>query len=165
MRTGDEAMDTQHRYLIELINELADAVDEGYAEARLGQLLPMLEMSFEWHFEREEDSMLRRNCPLEKENEQANEELLETVKRFRGRHRSEGGNPDLAKEIHKHISDWLVKHLVKTDSAIRDDPVPARAARSAGVRPEADAQTPNGRPKARRSAGFADEDSSDTVQA
>ncbi len=123
--TGDEVIDTQHKYLIELINEIADVVDNGTAETELGPILPMLQYFVEWHFGREEECMHRRNCPFADINKQAHAQFLQTVADLKEKYHQEGGSAELALDMHTKLCDWLVTHIQGIDSKIRDYPEPA----------------------------------------
>lgn len=122
--TGDEVIDTQHKYLIELINEVADVVNAGTAEAELGPILPTLQYFTEWHFGREEECMHIRNCPFADTNKQAHAVFLGVVEEFVQRFRTEGPSEALALELHTRLCDWLTNHIVSIDSRIRDYPAP-----------------------------------------
>lgn len=122
IKTGDEATDVQHKFLIDLVNEIADVVDDGTAETELGRLLPLLEFYIEWHFSREEACMLRRSCPFAEANEKAHKTFIRTVGEFKQRYREEGASQELASEMYKRLTDWLVAHILKIDSTMRDYP-------------------------------------------
>lgn len=125
--TGDEVIDTQHRYLIDLINEIADVVDNGTAETELGPILPMLQYFVEWHFDREEQCMNRRNCPFADVNKQAHTAFLETVATLKDQYHRDGASQELALHMHTQLCDWLVTHIQGIDAKIRDFPEPVEA--------------------------------------
>ncbi len=125
--TGDEVIDTQHKYLIELINEVADVVNAGTAETELGPILPTLQYFTEWHFGREEECMHARHCPFADINKDAHARFLAIVDDFIQQFRRDGGSQDLALTIHTSLCDWLVNHIQGIDSKIRDFPAPAAA--------------------------------------
>ncbi len=122
MLSGDKATDVQHRFLVDVVNEIADVIDDGTAKTQLGQILPLLDMYVEWHFEREEKCMFRRSCPYAYANERAHESFMTVVKRFRVRYQAEGGSQAMAEEMYHFMCDWLVNHIIKIDSTMRDYP-------------------------------------------
>lgn len=122
IKTGDEAMDSQHRYLIGLINEIADIIDAGTAERELGRILPLLQFYVEWHFDREEQCMFRRECPFAKVNKDAHTVFIKTVADLKARYHAEGASQEFAEEIYSRLTNWLVDHIIKVDSTMRDYP-------------------------------------------
>ncbi len=123
--TGDEIIDTQHKYLIELINEIADVVNAGTGETHLGEILPTLQYFTEWHFGREEECMHARNCPFADTNKKAHGVFLAIIDEFVEQFRAEGGSNELALTIHTKLIDWFVNHIKTIDARIRDYPAPA----------------------------------------
>ena len=120
--TGDRPTDIQHKYLISLVNEIADMIDNHTAETELGRLLPLLRYYCEWHFEREELCMARRICPLAEANEKAHKTFIRTVEEYSARYRAEGASHEMAVDMYQRLTDWLVSHILKVDATMRDHP-------------------------------------------
>ncbi len=113
--TGVKLVDVQHKYLIDIINELAEAIEQDKAASTIGEILNLLQYYTEWHFEREELCMNRYQCPVAAANENAHGQFIETVKAYREEYRRIGGTGDIALRIYKTLTEWLVKHIQGVD--------------------------------------------------
>lgn len=120
--TGDQIIDTQHKYLVELINEIAEAIENGQSTEKLGGILPMLGYFTEWHFEREELCMHQRQCPMAEVNKHAHGVFLQTFTDFQNEYYQNGPSEELALRMYKTLTDWLVSHIKKIDTSISQCP-------------------------------------------
>ena len=116
--TGHLATDNQHKLLIDIINDLADAIETGKTQAKMNQILNLLHHYTEWHFEREERCMERTHCPMGEKNKAAHCLFIEKVKKFRADYKA---NPteDLARKLYQELVDWLVHHIQGIDTSLR----------------------------------------------
>lgn len=74
--TGHRAIDVQHKYLIDIINRLAEAIEKGQAAMAVKTILNLL--NYYTDFEREELCMDRHNCPAAATNKRARGHLIDT---------------------------------------------------------------------------------------
>ncbi len=118
--TGVRLVDVQHKYLIDIINELAEAIEAGTAEMAVKSILNLLKYYTEWHFEREELCMYRNNCPAGEANEKAHKGFLRTFEAFQEEFRQSGGSEDIARRMYAELTNWLVTHIQGVDSKLAD---------------------------------------------
>ncbi len=118
LKTGVRAVDVQHKFLIDIINDLADAITEGHAAMSVKKILNLLKYYAEWHFGREEDCMQRFECPAYEGNKKAHGWFLETFENFQQEYRDTGGSDDIARRMYKELTEWLVRHIKKIDSQL-----------------------------------------------
>ena len=118
LNTGVKLVDVQHKYLIDIINELAEAIEESKATSKVGEILNLLQYYAEWHFEREELCMHRYECPAAAANENAHKKFIETFKAFRAEYRESGGSEDIARRMYTELVDWLVRHIQGIDTKL-----------------------------------------------
>lgn len=118
LKTGDFMIDNQHQYLVELINEIADAIEQNAVQQKLGSILPLLGYFTEWHFEREENCMHQRRCPLAAVNKHAHGIFLQTFADFQQEYHAQGASDELARRMYTTLMDWLVNHIKKIDTSI-----------------------------------------------
>ncbi len=116
--TGDRAVDVQHKYLIDIINELADAIESGQAASALGKILNLIKYYAEWHFGREEQCMERFRCPAAETNIKAHAYFIETFEGFQQEYRASGGSDEIARRMYTTLTDWLVGHIKKIDGQL-----------------------------------------------
>lgn len=119
LSTGNPATDAQHKYLIDIINELAEAIESGKAAQKLKTILNLLKYYTEWHFEREEKCMHRLQCPSADANIDAHKQFMETFAAFANEYESSGGAEEIAMRMYKTLVAWLVDHIQKIDGHLR----------------------------------------------
>lgn len=119
LSTGNPGIDAQHKYLIEIINELAEAIEEKHAAKKLRTILNLLKYYAEWHFDREEKCMHRLKCPAYAENLDAHQYFIVTFKKFEAEYVESGGSESIAMRMYTTLTDWLVNHIKKVDGQLR----------------------------------------------
>lgn len=116
LKTGVKMIDAHHRELIEAINDLADAIEEGQGANAVKKILTFLQFYAEWHFDHEEKCAHKHECALAEVNKKAHTKFLDTVTIYREKYRQEGVDEDaIAREIHGVLSEWLVDHIKGID--------------------------------------------------
>jgi len=118
LSTGNKAIDVQHKYLIDIINELGRAIETKTAETTIKKVLNLLQHYTEWHFGREELCMERTNCPAACANAEAHGHFIEMVKAFREEYNRSGGAAEIALRMYNALTDWLVNHIMKVDGQL-----------------------------------------------
>ena len=118
LNTGNRAIDVQHKYLVDIINELAEAIESGSATQNIKKIIHLLQYYTEWHFGREELCMDRFQCPVAAANKAAHCIFIETFLAFRKEYETSGGSEDIAMRMYKTLTDWLVNHIMKVDGQI-----------------------------------------------
>ena len=124
LSTGVRSIDVQHKYLIDIINELAEAIEEGHAAAKVKKILNLLRYYAEWHFGREEECMARHVCPFADKNQEAHAYFMRSLDGFQQEYRESGGSEEIARRMYTELTDWLVSHIKKVDATMGDH-VPA----------------------------------------
>jgi hemerythrin len=120
LSTGDKATDIQHKYLIDIINELAGAIESGKAAQSVRKILNLLKQYTEWHFSREELCMDRRQCPMAAHNKEAHKYFMRTFDQYAAEYAQSGGSEDIALRMYGTLTDWLVSHIQKIDTNLRN---------------------------------------------
>lgn len=128
LSTGNKAIDVQHKYLVDIINELAEAIETGQAAGSVKRIIHLLQYYTEWHFEREELCMERTQCPLAEKNKCAHGLFIKTFLAFRQEYTESGGSEDIARRMYSTLTDWLVKHIQGVDASLKDVVDPNEAA-------------------------------------
>ena len=116
LSVGNAFIDKDHRRLVEMVNELHDAMTAGHGKDVLGKTLAALIQYTAEHFKREEDEMARINygqaVAHKQEHKQLVAHVLELQKKFAD------GNTMLTVAVSKFLKEWLVNHIMKTDHAL-----------------------------------------------
>lgn len=123
LETGNRAIDVQHKYLIDIINDLADVITEQQGKSKMGKIIQLLQYYTEWHFCREEECMERTNCPTACQNKDAHAKFLGVVVDFKTEFAKTDdleGITDLGVRMYKVLTGWLVSHIQAIDVALAD---------------------------------------------
>ena len=119
MATGVSELDRQHQEIIRQINAMSDAMKQGKGREEIGRLLDFLGRYTVDHFAKEEAAMVSLACPVAEANRQAHRKFVERFTELRGQLDQSGASARLAIEIHRELSDWLVKHIMGIDTKLR----------------------------------------------
>lgn len=119
MATGHEIVDDQHRKLIDMVNQLEEAVEQGRGREGVDRLLNFLGDYAAKHFSMEEKLMTSTRCPAAEKNREAHKAMFETYKKWRANYDQHGFDPSLVMELKNILSEWLVQHICKIDCTLR----------------------------------------------
>jgi hemerythrin len=116
LSTGDHDLDTQHRYLIEICNDLATAIEKKHDPKITGMVLNVLMFYAESHFKKEEDCMQRYHCVVAERNQKAHATFLETLKAYQSEQEACQSPVELAIRIHQYLTTWIISHITHVDT-------------------------------------------------
>ena len=119
LKTGDENLDFQHKYLFETFNKLGDAITAEQSKDTLNTILSRLKFYAEWHFGKEEECMERYNCPVAEQNKKAHAKFLDMFAQYRDESQQPGNTMEVAIKIHESLSDWLLNHVLGVDTRLQ----------------------------------------------
>lgn len=106
-------LDSQHRTLVSMINELHQAMGEGSGKDKLGQILSNLVKYTQSHFATEERLMQSHGYPDLPAHKAQHDHLTGTVMDFQRRFLS--NEVGLSVEVMEFLRDWLVNHIMGSD--------------------------------------------------
>ena len=119
MASGFATVDSQHKQLIDRINELHAACLAGTGKEELLKMLTFLGEYAVSHFRQEEDIMREHKCPVRGKNKAAHtlflkdyEGLVEAVKR-------EGASTTVLLQLKEMLGHWLNNHICNVDVNLR----------------------------------------------
>jgi hemerythrin-like metal-binding protein len=119
-------IDDQHKKLIELVNQLNDAMHAGKGREALGVVLGELVKYTVYHFGTEERLMAQHHYELSAPHKAEHKKLIDDVGAFKAKF--DGGNAMISAEIMNFLRDWLSKHILQTDKKF------AQALNKAGIK-------------------------------
>jgi len=114
MNVGVEALDTDHKMLIGLINQLSDAIKKNEARDIIASVINGLVDYTEYHFGREEEMM--RVCDYADYNAhvETHRKIVEALQHLRAAHA--GGAPhNFERTLEDFMRAWLIDHILNTD--------------------------------------------------
>ena len=105
--------DDQHMKLVNMVNELHDAMKAGKGTEALGKILNGLISYTATHFADEERMMTTHTYPGMPTHKAEHEKLVKQVLDLQQKFKA--GQPILTLEVMKFLKDWLVKHIQGED--------------------------------------------------
>jgi hemerythrin len=123
LSTGDERTDTQHKVLIEKLNEFEAVISDsnsGDIRREAGEVLDFLQFYAAWHFEQEEVAMAKMKCPAADENKKTHAEFIRNFGQFYSRWQTTSMDLELARKTYHELRDWVVDHILTIDVQMKD---------------------------------------------
>ena len=111
-----ESIDTQHRRLFELANEMYDMANTNSEKQALVRALNDLLDYTVYHFQSEERLMQEQNYPRYAAHRQVHEALTRQALDFKAK--VDNGESVSARDFLKFLFDWLAKHIMDQDKKI-----------------------------------------------
>ncbi len=106
-------VDSQHKILVGLINELHQAMMTGTAKEQLGKILTNLIKYTQGHFQAEEGLMQSKQYPDLVNHKAEHQQFKQTIVDFQTKfQKNEIG---LTSEVMDFLKDWLIKHIMGVD--------------------------------------------------
>jgi len=124
--TGVQALDDQHRQLVEILNSLEDAVRRDRGRRVVDAILNALLGYTQEHFAFEEQALARAGFAEFADHQRRNRQWIREIEKFHHEHLTAGG--PLSAEFRRALRSWLSEHLAQGDRAYRT----ALAGRPAG---------------------------------
>ncbi len=114
---GIEAIDVQHRKLLEVINSLCSIIEDPDLQKVVPVLRDLVLFTRE-HFQTEESLLKKNNYPYYSEHKHEHDHFIAKVILFLKEH-SENKN-NLSKEIFIFLKEWFDHHLLIADQKYKD---------------------------------------------
>ena len=116
LEVGNTSIDTQHKKLVAMVNELNDAMTQGKAKDVMGKLLKELIDYTVTHFSMEEQLMKTHAYSDRANHVKQHDELKAAVTKLQGEFAS--GKTMITIEVMRFLKDWLSNHILITDKAL-----------------------------------------------
>ncbi|MBL9140029.1 MAG: hemerythrin family protein [Verrucomicrobiales bacterium] len=118
--TGFALVDTQHRMLIDKINQLEQLLNgPPPPKQKYDELLGFLGSYVGTHFRFEEQCMEKAKCPVHEKNKQAHAAFLGVFAKFKEKYAAEGPKPELLKSLQNAAADWIRNHILSVDRELK----------------------------------------------
>lgn len=113
LSVGIEEIDAQHRVLVDLINEMHEAIHQRQGSKVVQDVLDKLVDYTRIHFAVEESLMRILNYPGYEEHKEQHEELMQHV--YDLQEKVATGKTSIGFELMHFLKIWLTKHIMETD--------------------------------------------------
>ena len=117
-KTGNSKIDTEHKKLIDLINQLSDAMQAGKGKEVCGKVLGELINYTRTHFAMEEQLMATHGYAKTSEHKAEHTKLVKDVLDFQSKF--DAGSITLSVSLFTFLKDWLINHILKSDMALAE---------------------------------------------
>lgn len=119
--TGNEIIDSQHKELINKINQLLEACEESSGKVQAIQTLGYLADYTDYHFKEEEALQEAIQYPGIAEHKRQHEDLRRVVSELHEMlEESEGPTDDFVVQVQKNVIDWLYRHIKGFDRSVAE---------------------------------------------
>lgn len=118
LSVGVELIDTEHKSLINAINDLFDACSKGMGRKKIADTLEFMQNYIKTHFSDEEK--LQRECgyPDYENHRRYHANFIGKVDEYSKRLSDEGPNIALVADFNGFVTDWLINHISREDKKI-----------------------------------------------
>lgn len=110
--------DEHHRKLVDIINELDNAIAENKAEKVLDRIFSKLIEYTQIHFDSEETLLEQNHYPRLAEQKAEHAGFVDTIKHMRQQYKS--GEMGLDQKVMGFLKNWLIGHILESDQAYSD---------------------------------------------
>ena len=114
MSVGVVVLDNDHKKLVEMLNNLFDAMQAGKGRDALGKILDGLVAYTVEHFKREEQLFAQTGYPDAAAHKAQHEDLCKQAVAIQQKYKS-GATTTLSLEVLNFLKNWLVNHIQGTD--------------------------------------------------
>lgn len=118
LETGNPTIDSEHRQLIQAINNLLAACSSGKGRAELEKTARFLSDYTSKHFAHEEMLQKQSKYPDYVNHHRYHEEFKKTVANLSSRLAKEGPTITLVGEVNTAIGGWLINHIKQQDAKL-----------------------------------------------
>lgn len=118
LETGNAMIDSQHRELLEKINNLLDACVEGRGRNEAIRTVEFLSDYTKKHFGDEEKLQKQYGYPDREKHKQYHEYFKRTVAEIAEQLEREGASIALIGKINSNVGNWLVSHIKREDTKV-----------------------------------------------
>ena len=115
--TGVAEVDHEHQELVELINELHDAVEQETSKARISEFLGEVFARISAHFALEETVMRKHRYDEYAEHKAEHEKLLDDIRDIMDDHERDE-HFDYRNALALQVRDWFINHFKTKDARL-----------------------------------------------
>lgn len=109
----NDDIDAQHQKLIEMINDMHDAMKTGKGSEAVAEIIDEMKRYTVYHFETEEKLMEEAGYPELKEHREEHQHFNKKVNEFcKEMKKSKAG---LSMQVMSFLADWMRKHFLEVD--------------------------------------------------
>lgn len=113
--TGNKQIDTEHKELLNAINNLLDACSVGKGRTEVESTVKFLTSYTKTHFSHEEALQRKYNYPDYNNHKKEHTQFIETIEDIQRKLLSNGPSVILVGEVNSKVASWVIRHIKKED--------------------------------------------------
>lgn len=114
LKVGLTEIDTQHKVLVDLLNQLFDAMQAGKSKEVVGKVIIDLTNYTIIHFSNEERYFKQFGYVDIEDHILAHKSFVNKIKSFRDEFQA--GNTAVSTDMMRYLKEWIIKHINGTDT-------------------------------------------------
>jgi hemerythrin len=118
LETGHSVIDSQHKELINALNNFLAACQQGQAADKVGTTLDFLASYTKKHFSEEETLQQKSHYPDYANHRQYHEQLIKVIAELSAELKQAGATPILVNKVIRNVGEWLVSHIQQQDTKV-----------------------------------------------
>ncbi|HBV68260.1 MAG TPA: hemerythrin [Clostridiales bacterium] len=118
LETGNLEIDSQHRSLVDAVNNLLDACSQGKGRVEVEQTLKFLQDYTVKHFSDEEKLQIKSNYPDYKPHKEKHEAFKKEVNAIAEEYKKGGATIQLVAKVNSSVAGWLISHIKSEDKKV-----------------------------------------------
>jgi hemerythrin len=118
LETGHHLIDSQHRELINVINQLLEACIQGQAADKIAPTVEFLDSYTKKHFSEEEALQQKSHYPDYENHRKLHADFLKVVAELSAELKQTGLTPTLTNKIVRNVGGWLTNHIQQQDTKV-----------------------------------------------
>ena len=115
---GIQQVDDEHRMLVQVLNQLGEAMRSGKGTKVMSEILAQLIQYTQEHFKSEEKLMVESEYPKTKLHQAQHRQLVEKVVKFQQKFEKSGKR--ITREMMDFLTYWLKNHILVDDRTFAD---------------------------------------------
>ena len=117
LATGIELVDTQHKMLLEKLNDISEAIEKHQGTDVIIKTLDFMMDYTDFHFTDEEKHMKEHKYPRLDYHKKMHQEFVDTLNKMITEFKEDGATERLAESVNIYLFNWLVTHIKGVDGA------------------------------------------------
>jgi len=117
LATGIELVDTQHKMLLEKLNDISEAIEKQQGTDVIIKTLDFMMDYTDFHFTDEEKHMKEHKYPRLDYHKKMHQEFVDTLNKMITEFKEDGATERLAESVNIYLFNWLVTHIKGVDGA------------------------------------------------
>jgi len=118
LSTGDPRLDSQHKVLIGIFNDLANIIESGANKASVTKILLALKHYAGRHFTCEEDCMDKYQCPVADINKKAHAYFEQRLQNYEKEIETANNTAEFALQMNDDLARWIYNHILDVDATL-----------------------------------------------